>query len=224
MKMQPLKFGSHLDSLIYSCSDCINDNLVGTWAYSWTTSNNAIIDKIKQEFLISDDTVTEIRQWVDKKFEEKKIGWHDLFADIETLIEFKQKFYSHLTDLRTFALYFNETEANCLIQEFNPDREKEGEIGLHQILAEKIVEKESVNETTIGFDLIGVELGGDFHSFHCHDLGKELSDKFGLTLNDYGLFEPCDNWTPVLDYLNDEENGCEPVPWFIVKTKLITIE
>ena len=224
MKMQPLKFGSHFDSLVYSASDCINDNLVGTWAYTWTTNNNAGIDQIKNEFLISDNTVSEIRQWIDKKFEEKKIGWHDLFAEIETVIEYKQKFYSHLTDLKIFALYFNEAEANCLIQEFNPIGDKEGAIGLHQILSEKIVEKESVNEKTIGFDLIGVEFGGDFHSFHCHDLGKNLSVKFGLTLNNSGLFEPHFNWKPVLDYLNNEENGFEPVPWFVVKVNLITIE
>lgn len=223
-KMQPLEYGKHLGSLIYSCSDCINDNLLGTWAYSWTTNNDGEIDKIKRQFFINDHKISEIRQWIDKKFEDKKIGWHDLFTNLETLIEYKEKFYSHLTDHAIFALYFNENETNCLLHEFNSNGKLEGEIGLHQILSEKIVEKELANEKTIGFDLIGVELGGDFHSFHCHDIGKELSDKFELTLNDYGLFEPCDDWSPVIDYLNDEVNGFEPVPWFVVKTKLITIK
>ena len=30
-----------------------------------------------------------------------------------------------------------------------------------------------------------------------------------------------DDWKPVVDYLNAEENGFEPVPWFVCKVKLV---
>lgn len=224
IKLKPLKFGSRIDSLVYSCSDCINDNLVETWAYSWTTDNDTQIESIKSDYLISDKAISEIRKWVDEEHNEKKIGWPDLFADLETASVYRQKFFFHLTDLKLFAIYFNERETESFINEFKPKGEKEDEIGLYQLLSKKIVEKENSNERTIGYDLIGVEFGGDFHTFHCHDIAEELADKFGLKINDFGLFENCNDWTPVLDYLNDEENGCEPVPWFVVKTKLVTTE
>lgn len=222
-RMQPLEYGSYCGSLIYSCSTCFNDNVLGSWAYSWITDIDAEIEEHKQNYALSDATVSEIREWVNARFEEKKIGWPCLFADLETLMEYQQKFFAHLPDLRIFALYFAENEADSLIQECNPNGGYEGVIGLAQLLADKIEEKESKNEQTIGYDVIGVEWSGDFHSFHCHDIGKELSDRFGLTINSFGLFEPCDDWTPVLDYFHDDENGCEPVPWFVVKTKLIEI-
>ena len=69
--------------------------------------------------------------------------------------------------------------------------------------------------------IIGIEISGDFHSFHCHDISTDLTERFGLTLNEYGLFEGAEDWKPIMDYMNDENNGFEPVPWFVCKTKLI---
>lgn len=145
------------------------------------------------------------------------------FDDIESTEEYRQTFFSHLEDIKTFAIYFDEKEASDILKEFSPKSDNEGEIGICHLLKLKIEEQATdERESLIGYDLIGIEFGGGFHTFHCHDIGKELSDKFGLTLNSFGLFDDCADWKPVLDYLNDEENGCEPVPWFVAKTKLIT--
>lgn len=84
--------------------------------------------------------------------------------------------------------------------------------------------EEQDNEEFLGYDYIGIEVSGDFHSFHCHDLGKEFSEKFNLTINNYNLFESDINSKQVLNYLNNEKNGCSPVPWHIVKTKLVVNE
>lgn len=224
IKQRPISFGTEKDKVVSTCSSCINDNLIDSWAYSWTTDNNAHIDSVKSDFQIQDDTVAEIRKWVDRKFNENKIGWPDLFADLETAYDFKRKFFSHLTDIKIYAIYFESSEAKELVDEFKPKGEKEGEIGFVQSLTNKIPEKNDNSEQLLGFDLIGIEYGGSFHTFHCHDIGKELSDKFGLTLNNFGLFDKKEDWNPTLNYLNDENNGCEPVPWFVVKTKLIKNE
>jgi hypothetical protein len=45
-----------------------------------------------------------------------------------------------------------------------------------------------MGETLIGFDVIGIELDGGFHSFHCHDLSTDLARRFSLEINEYGLF------------------------------------
>jgi hypothetical protein len=39
---------------IYSCSDCINDNLVDAWSYSWTTENDKYVGEAKETFKLSD--------------------------------------------------------------------------------------------------------------------------------------------------------------------------
>ena len=61
----------------------------------------------------------------------------------------------------------------------------------------------------------------NFHTSHCHDVSEELTIKFGLYLNSYGLFEDTSNWKEVVDYRNDEANGFGPVPWFLAKVKWV---
>lgn len=52
-------------------------------------------------------------------------------------------------------------------------------------------------------------------------MAKDLSERFHLTLNQYGLFEDSPDWTSVKEYMNAEETGCEPVPWPVCKVKLV---
>jgi hypothetical protein len=220
LKLRPLSYGSQLGKTVYTASDCINDNLLGDWAYSWAALRQST-KLAKDKFRISDEDLDRIGQWVEAKHVKNLVGWINLFAAPETAIEFQRTFFSHLDDLRLMSLYFDSHSADQIVEEFKPPFENHGEIGLYQNLSKCIPEDKNSDETLIGYDLIGIEEAGDFHSFHCHDIGKELCEKFGLVINDYGLFEPTDSWDGVLDFLNDEKNGCEPVPWFVARTKLV---
>jgi hypothetical protein len=104
-----------------------------------------------------------------------------------------------------------------LIGTFEPTKTNLGEIGISENLKQKI--HENKNDVCLGFDLIGIEDGGDFHSFHCHDMSKELIEKFGIEINEYGLINKTDKWKEMVEYMNDDETGCEPVPWYYVKIK-----
>ncbi|MBE0538896.1 MAG: hypothetical protein IH620_04225 [Ignavibacterium sp.] len=221
-KLRPKNYGTETGSLIYTCSECINDNLVETWAYSWTVNNDKQAKEAKENFQLTDTQIKSIRTWVDNKHNESKLGWINVFTELTTALEYKNNFFSHLIDIKLMALYFDEDERADILDVFKPQKEKNGEIGLRLTLLKEFEERD--NEIFLGYDYIGIENGGSFHTFHCHDIGKELSDKFGLILNKYGLFESDVNSKQVLDYLNDENNGIEPVPWFIAKTKLVTNE
>jgi hypothetical protein len=218
-KLKPKSYGTDKESLIYTCSACINDHLLDTWSYSWTTDNNKQLDEIRSNYQLSDNQINEVRKWVDNRFDNNKIGFLNLFTDLETALDYKNRFFSHLSDIKIFSLYFDANERADIIKEFKPQSEKMGEMGLRLILRQEIPEQ--ANETLLGYDYIGIEMGGSFHTFHCHDVSQELSDKFNLTITKYGLFDSATNSRQVLDYLNNEENGCEPVPWFIAKVKLV---
>ncbi len=219
IQLKPKTYGNEIGSVIYTCSECINNHILDIWSYSWTLDNNEHLEEIKSNYHFSDNQITEIRNWVDEKHNENKIGWTNVFVDIETALEYKNKFFAHINDIKIFALYFDANERSDILEEFKPQFEKMGEIGIRLTLLEEFEEND--DETFVGFDYIGIEIDGSFHTFHCHDIGKELMDKFDLTLNNFGLFDSNVNSKQVLDYLNNDENGCEPVPWFIVKTKLV---
>ena len=223
IRLKPINFGSEFGKSVYTCSGCINDNLTGIWAHSWTTGSNKAAEIAKDCFKLTDDSINSIRTWVDKKYKEKKVGWLNVFTEIESAFEYKNTFFSHLDNIKILALYFDENEAKDILEEFKPQSKKDGEIGLRLALLKQREEIENDDELFLGYDFIGIEYGfGNFHTFHCHDIGTELSDKFKLKMNKYGLFDKAKEWKPVIDYLNDEKSPVEPLPWFVTTTKLIT--
>lgn len=222
IKLKPINFGPDKGSLIYTCSECINDHLLDVWSYKWNRVKDKSLVEAKKKFKIPESQVGEIKDWVDKKRTEKKIGWVNVFFDLETVLEYKSKFFSHLSDVKLFALYFEENDRIDFLKEFKPPPENTADIGLRLTLLKELEEQE--NEEFLGFDYIAIEIDGGFHTFHCNINGKELFDKFGIATNQYGLLDNKTNAKNVLEFLNDEENGCEPLPWFIVKTKLVMNE
>ncbi len=222
IKIRPISFGSLENHSVFTCSSCINDTLLDDWSYSWTTDNNKGISTIKKDFELSDEAIESIREWTDVKYDDENlIGWGDVFFDADTAKNYYTTYFSHLNDIKLFALYFDAKEAQEIINEFSPTDSSQGLIGIADSLKRKINENSKVGENTIGYDLIGIELGGNFHTFHCHDLFSELAVKFGLSSNASGLFNNTTNWDTVVEYMNDEDNGFEPVPWFLAKVKLV---
>jgi hypothetical protein len=222
MVPKPIEFGSQAEKIVYTCSDCINDSLLDHWSYGWTTNNDQNIEEIKRLYALTSDQITSIRNWVDEAFEKECVGWIDVFGDLETVQEYRQRFFKNIPDLQILSIYFEEIEAEAIVKEFEPRKEKEGACGLYQNIKIKSLEVASDTESLIGYDIIGVEQSGGFHTFHCHDLAAELTRRFNLEVNGYGLFTAIDNPTEVAKYMNDPDNGFEPVPWFICKTKIVT--
>jgi hypothetical protein len=216
IKPRPIDFGTLKERTVYTCSTCINDALIDNWSYTWTTDNNSQINSVLKALDLELNKIPEIRSWVDTEYENEHIGWQSVFLDLDTAKRYKQTFFSHIDHLLIMGVYFSENQCAELLEEFETNR-----IGLYQTLAKKIPENQNANEEFIGFDLLGIELSGDFHTFHCHDISQELTNRFALEINPYGLLNDADNWDSVLEYMNDEETGLEPVPWFSAKIKIV---
>lgn len=222
IKLHKANYGSIKDTKIYTCSTCINDSYFDSWSITWSANNNkGSIKEAKKEFNLTNTQVTDIQTWADQKFEEKKIGWINTFSDYAVVSEYKNRFFNNVQDYLILSINFPETEKNDLLEEFGIKEKGIGSIGLWENLNKNIAEVTNESETEIGFDLIGVEESGDFHTFHCHDLADELIQKLNIEINQYGLIANEKKWEQLVEYMNDEENGFEPVPWFFVKVKMI---
>jgi len=221
LKLCNANYGSIKDTKICTCSTCINDSYFDNWSISWSSSGNRSLKEAKEQFNLTNAEIKEIQEWADQKYEQKKIGWLNTFSDYETLSEYKNRFFNIAQDYLILSINFPETEKDALIEEFLIKEKDIGAIGLWDNLIKQIPEVTNESEKDIGFDLIGVELGGDFHTFHCHDLADELIQKFNIQINQYGLIESENSWEQLVEYMNDEENGFEPVPWFFVKVKMV---
>ncbi len=219
IKPRKIEFGSKKGKEYLTCSSCINDSLYDSWTLSWTTPIEEQIKELRNELQIDEQKQEEIQKWADEKFENGKMGWLEVFSDLETLREYSHKFFRHIKNKVILKILFPENEMEDYLREFKPKKDKEGKSGIYENLTKRMEYTNSNdNEVFIGYDLIGAETGGaGFHTFHCHDLTNDLKREFGIELNEYGLIEKIRNQKEIVDYMNDEENGFEPVPWFLIK-------
>ena len=216
MKLRKSNFGTLEGVKLYTCSTCINDSFMDSWSLSWTECGKKVNDETKSSLNINEMQIFDIQKWADQKFEEEKIGWISTFTDLKTLIEYKNLFFPK-DRAEILSINFPETETEELLSLFNSEESSFQEIGLSNNLKNQILENE--NDITIGYDLIGIEVSGDFHSFHCHNLAAELIEKFGIEINEFGLIKENNQWQQMLIFMNDENNGLASAPWFYVKVK-----
>ena len=218
IKTRKIEFGTFVDKVVLTCSNCINYSLLDSFSRSWTILENDISNTIKN-FNIDYKTIKQIHSWTNKMDIENKIGFPELFYSIDSVREYRDKFFSHLKDCEIYGIYFPQTEMENLIKEFEPYGENFDEIGLRNRLRKGEIEND--NGKLIGYDLIGVESDGGFHTFHCHDLYKDLKKDLEIEINEYGLIDSDEKWKELVDYMNDEDKGFKPVPWYFTKIKLI---
>ncbi|EMN42569.1 hypothetical protein [Leptospira weilii] len=216
IQFKKLNFGSLIDREVYTCSTCLNTSLMCNFARSWTCSKEDMISAC-QSFTINSQTIKEIQNWTDLKDIEGQTQYIEAFSSTETAREYKNIFFAHLNKIHLLGVYLPESESKKLIEDFNSDNPQCGEIGIRKII--KREETESELGKIVGFDLIGVERSGNFHSFQCHDLEAEFKKKFKVEFNDFGLIKNEEHWEKLVEYANDEKNGCEPVPWYFAKLK-----
>ena len=219
IKLKAVDYGTIKGSEIFTCSRCINDSFFDSWAISWTSTEKSELERIKTTFNLNDKNVEEIQVWADKKLNDEKLGWINTFSDLKTLTEYKEKFFPNESEFETLSITFPETELNKTLELIKQTDSQSGEIGIYNNLKKKNIAHEK--SEFLGYDIIGIEISGDFHSFHCHDLSNELKEKFGLLINEFGLIEKVSDWDKIMEFMNNQENGFEPVPWFYVKVNKI---
>ncbi|OTG77994.1 hypothetical protein B9T33_14475 [Acinetobacter sp. ANC 5054] len=209
------------NQFIRTCSSCINDHLISDWSYSCVKNAHFKIEDVQSQFNLSNLQLSNLRKWADQHSLQDQVGWNSLFYDIETALEYKHKFFEHCQNVHLLSMYIDEEYRQDILEIYKPAFPNIGEVGLYACLKKVIVEPEDTNELLLGYDYIGIEPGGDFHSFHCHHLADSLCEKFNLELNYNNLFDDSSRQSEIEDFLNDESSGLEAVPWGIAKVKLV---
>lgn len=222
LKLKPLEFGDFKGQKVVTGSSCLNESYFDSWSLSWTRDGKNNLPEVMDEFEITKSKITQIQLWADEKFNEKKLGWTNTFNDLNTLIEYKNKFLKPSNNFVAIAIFFHENAVENLLEDFKPMDSNLGTIGIYDNLKNKELEKLN-SDDFLGYDIIGIEVGGHYHSFHCYNIWNELAQKFGLTLNQSGLINEFDNKKGVLKYVNNPDNGLPYIYWYLIKVRQIEI-
>jgi hypothetical protein len=163
---------------------------------------------LPEELKLTESEFHEIRSWVERALACSDLGWPNVFLNLSAARDFKHRFMHAVPGVHLIGLAIAAEDS----EEFLPDYETSG---LGMIVPRRLPPDDS--GVLLGFDVLGVESSGHFHTFSCNDQARDYVEKLGIKFNDRGLIPDQDQAFAAAEYTNRDETGAEPVPWFAVK-------
>ena len=156
------------------------------------------------------ESVASLKSEIEEMLAQKTMGWPNTFISLESASALYRKYLQRAENHRILGIAFSGEAAKELVADAAaPPRIPCG-------MAELLVERQEIpaNSRILGFEILGLEYCGSFHSFLCNGLEADYSEKLSITLNETGRIDTWEEARRAADYTNDESVGAEPVPWY----------
>ncbi|MEM7343944.1 MAG: hypothetical protein AAF485_06850 [Chloroflexota bacterium] len=202
----------------WTVSSCICELYPDSWIFSWSVDSGENYQQILQ---LDDNKFKNLQNWADDVMEKDKFGWPNIFLDITTAREFYNQYLTHLPNIKLLSIGLADSYVTEFIRENKPGPGM-GEGGVYKKLLQR--EPVEVNGISRGFEILGDELGGQFHSFVCNSLETVYKKELNISLNPNGLIERYEEAIEATDYTRLDDVGAEPAlwqPWLISEYALI---
>jgi hypothetical protein len=180
----------------------------GEWALSWVNPHDSHPQE-RAAFGIDDASLPEVSEWVEEKMSTGEWGWPRIFTGLPTAREFLARF--HPTGAPTIVGLGMAAEFVDDLLADHPDEPGMGTYGYVETLRRR--QPLAPGGVELGYEILGEELGGDFHSWHCNHLEPVVHDELGIEVNEHGLIDNPEAARRAAEYIGRPEVPAEPVTW-----------
>jgi len=192
-------------------STCIVESWPNSWALSWVKTTPEVARRVRESLELDDTDFADLQLWVSRSMDNGKFGWPDVFLSLRSAREFKNRFLGAIAGSRIVGLSLAKDVAAEFLREERP-QEGHGAPGVWTMLKREVALNQQAS--LLGFDVLGAEYGGSFHTFSCNGLEEDLNKKLGITFNEYGLIGDYSSALAASDFTNRDDVGAEPVAWY----------
>lgn len=207
----PVRENRLLPERILTVSTCIVDSYPDAWALPWVETAPDQLRSIQEKIALDNTVFENLRNWVKTTMDNGRFGWPNVFFSVHTAQEFYLRFLGALLDIRIIGLSLSKDVASDFLCEERP-QEGCGAIGVWTMVNRGLARIRS--GSPLGFDVLGMEFGGGFHTFTCNSLEQDFHDKLGITFNKDGLIDDYSKAIVAAEYTNRDDVGAEPVIWY----------
>jgi hypothetical protein len=199
-----------LPARFWTVSGCICKIYPDTWIFSWTSKSMGSPHHYQETLKLDEEGFKSLQAWADEMFKKEELGWPNVFLNIETARQFYAQYLKHLPDIKLLSIALSEPYRIEFIEENKP-KPGMGEGGVYQ----KLLQRQLLDPTAItrGFEILGDEWGGQFHSFFCNSLDTDYKEQLNISLNQYGLIDRYEEAVRAADYTSLDEVKAEPALW-----------
>ncbi len=192
---------------VWSISTCVSDSYPDETYLEWVKTGPEPDEEIREKLDVSAEELARIKSDVTDLFDRDAFRWPNVFASVGAARDFYARWLTGLADLRLLGISLRALD----LPDYLADNGLEGSSGGVLTLLKESREPESA--PSCGFEVLGTEMGG-FHSYLCHGMEAELMDVLEVAFNEYGLIADWSCAAKVSEWINRDEFGAEPVPWY----------
>jgi hypothetical protein len=210
--MGPVKDGAvtdrRLPPVLWSISTCVADSYPDESYLSWIAPTSSRDVELREVLGLSTEELFELKRYVTELFNASLVRWPNVFASLNTARDFHGRWLTAVPGVRLLGISMRASGVPAFLAETasasNPSD------GVGSLLSEDRMCHEG---NAWGFEVLGSDFG-TFHTYLCHGLETELMDVLAVRFNEHGLISEWSDAERASEWLNRDETGAEPVPWF----------
>ena len=208
---KPAGLDEMLPDRLLTLSSCLTEFLPDDWAFAWASATDSDAAAALGKLGLSPDLLPTIRELVDAAFASGDLGWPNVWQSLRAAKTTLALLGIAGQDFHVFELGVPEDLLPSIRDALAP-APGAGDSGLFKKLSSTVPLDES--GTPLGWELIGVEFGGSYHSWLCNSLQKDDAvRRLGIQPGSLGLLQS-EQHARTVDRLIQDGLGAEPVPWF----------
>ena len=208
---RPPQMAPFLPPMLWTISSCLCAIYPDSWALSWVT--HTPVDRAAMQARLGLDTEAfrALQAEMDAAFDQQRFGWPNVWLDRPAAEQFQRQHLTAIPHVKLLAIALPAPYLDPCLRDSTPTPGS-GACGLYQMLSRRI--KLTDQTGALGYESLGVEVGGSFHSFLCNYLEVPYQQELHVHFNDYGLIAGYADAVRAADYTNLATTGAEPVPWY----------
>jgi hypothetical protein len=180
----------------------------GPWALPWVDQSEAH-RRERAAFGIDEVSLPEVFTWMEEKRNAGEWGWPRIFTGLPPAREFLARF--HPTAGPTIIGLGLALEFLDPLLDEHPDEPGMAVYGYVQTLRRG--QPLAAGGVELGYEILGEDLGGDFHSWHVNYLEPLVHQELGFEVNRYGLIDDLQAARSAAEFIGRPDVPSEPVSW-----------
>jgi hypothetical protein len=211
--------GSLLPKRRWDLSPCLNMLHPAFCSLSWFGASPDEREKYRKHLGLDEKWYAAMQNDVESQFDKERIGWGEMFLDLETARGHAAAYLGKVPDVKLFMVALEASHRERLLRDEAPE-EGNGVPGIYLMLKSGI--RADLSNGVRGYDVLGYDLGS-FHSFACNQLEGIFHERLGLTFNENGLLKSYEDAEKASELVDTGDIGAEPVlwqPWVVTELPL----
>lgn len=214
-----------LPARLITVSGCIAPFMPDVWSISWASGNHVEKEHACGAFGLRASQLPKLTQWVNSRVDEKKIGFPNVCMSLEVARELMAMFLPHDPNVVLLGIGLHRKFVDEILNDNASDSDipaDDGDDTPRSGVYESLRQAKPLGDggDVLGFELLGYEHTGAFHSWLCNGLEKKLHRAIRIKPNQHGFIPSAADAEKGARYIRRNDIGAEPatwLPWMVVK-------